>query len=255
MTKSAPLRAPPRARPLGTLLAKPLGKDGLYASVRGLLRHAVTPTTARKYAGAFESYAYFCHAHDVPSDVLDRVIVAAWLYDKCDLADNAISVQQWRTQLYAHAHYTLGAPKFDALADGPYFKGVDNALRNLYGCTSTSPPALTARILLSAYEAVRPDPFKGLRTWVLWVHLLFAYHLMLRPNEHTGAESELVAGNVTFGTSPTTKVRFVSLRITASKGLRKQQAVGSATEMAITREIKGPLDLYSTLRPTLTSTD
>ena len=240
-------RAPPRSLAGGVNALT--GKAALEAAVHALIEHAVGPSTQKKYGAAFDSFEYFCGAHGVPALPIDPIVVAAWLYDKCDLVDNAVSSRQWRAHLYGFAHYNRGQPRYDAKGpDAAFYKGVEQALGNLYGRTSIAPPAMTADVLLAIRAAVQPDPTKDVGVWTAWLHLLFGYHLMLRPNEHTGAESLLTAGNVTFGEDPITHVRFVHLTIRTAKGLRRVQD-SEGTEMAITRELPGdPLDLYGPLK-------
>ena len=220
------------------------------ARCRLLLLRAPAPTTLKHWASAQRSFESFCTRLAVPplpGGKLHHDLVMAWLDDKCDDAENATSVEHWISHLYRSYETMNDTPAYSKTADGPFFARAKLALAKEYGVRVKRPLAITAAILRQIYERLRPDRDPRWRNF--WVHLLAAYHWLLRPNEHLGADRVLRARDVSFTREGATRARVANLRVYASKGLRIVGAAAGEYEMTFTRETTGPLDLFSVLGP------
>lgn len=222
------------------------------ARCRLLFLRAPAAATLKHWASAQRSFEAFCTRLAVPplpGGTLHHDLVMAWLEDKCDDAENATSVEHWISHLYRSYETMNDTPAYSKTADGPFFARAKLALAKEYGVRVKRPLAITAAILRQIYERLRPDRDPRWRNF--WVHLLAAYHWLLRPNEHLGADCVLRARDVTFSREGATRARVANLRVHASKGLRIVGAAAGEFEMTFTRETTGPLDLFSVLGPYL----
>ena len=261
---AARLSAPARVRPLAARpplerIATPAAgldaeeaiaatMEAITARCRDLLMKAPSTTTRNHWASAHRSFSEFCARVRVPTlhrGKLDHYVVMAWLEDKCDNADNATSVDQWTSQLYRYFECMEGAPAYNKVDDATFFERARAALAKEYGVKVKRPLAITAAVLRRIHEALRPDLNPKWRNF--WVHVLAAYHWLLRPNEHLGDVCDLTAKDVTFSLEGAARARIAHLRVNASKGLRRQGAAKGEYEMTYTRETAGPLDLIAPL--------
>jgi integrase len=213
-----------------------------------LFRNAASAQSTGKWRAASESYEAFCARVGVPPLVLNelqRPIVMNWLDDKCDHADNATSVKHWISHLYSSYVQTHDAPSYNKGTDGPYFARVKAALAREYGTKSSRPLAITAAMLRRVYDALKPEDDPELRA--LWVHIVAAYHWLLRPNEHLGGDCVFRVRDVRILREAASSTRVAKLTIHASKGLRRRMAKRGEFEVTFTRDTEGPLNLIPLL--------
>lgn len=251
----AALRAPPPAPrpstfadPCGGAAAVTANAAALDARRAFLFDNAASAGSKDKWRAAGNSYEAFCERVGLPpleDGVIPRRMAFAWLDDKCDEADNAQSVGHWVSQLYAHYSKRGEAPAYDKARDGPFFRAARAALGKEYGTKVKQPPAVLAQRLRRVHDALQPERNPRLRA--LWVHIVAAYHWMLRPNEHVGGDCILRVKDVTIFRDAATGVRLARLHVQASKGLRRVHAAPGEYEVTFTRETEGPLDLIPML--------
>lgn len=142
----------------------------------------VTGRTRDNYASAHRSFTAFCMAIGMASTPVHRSAVLLWLENKCAATGNATSVWQWATAVYGHQRIALHGDPFPE-EDRVWLRQAYKGLKDTYGCVSKQPPALTAKFLQLIWQRVQPHPSRP-QEWALWVHILYAYHCTMRPNEH-----------------------------------------------------------------------
>jgi hypothetical protein len=238
-------RPAPGLSPIAAGVATAANLARLRAFVADLGRFGLEQSTLDKYAGAHKSYLAYCLNMGFDAEPLNRDVVAGWLHDKSDYNDNATSVGQWLAQLYGHRRYAEGAPPFGA-SEGEFFAPVIKGLHALFGQTTLTASAITAELLMRVWTVLRPDPSRDLAQWAFWVHLLAAYHWLLRPNEHAGETAGILVRDVSITTLAGTGRAVARVDLYGTKGLLR---VGGVCETTRTAEMPGsPLDLVSTLR-------
>jgi hypothetical protein len=240
--------APPPAH-LGARAAEAVGRATIAARSREIQLNAFVPSTKSKRANAYASFKRFCdfmRVKPLTNGALDRDTVACWLDDKCDFNENATSALQWKSQVYRYCETELGAAAFDKNVDGPYFATIYAGLAKEYGTTVTRPNVITASVLRWVFDKCRPDRDPKWKNF--WVHILAAYHFLLRPNEHVGDACILRAKDVTVKAEGAARTKVATLRIYASKGLRRIGARSDQFEETFTVATDGgPLDFIPAL--------
>ena len=213
----------------------------LFANVGGT-------TTKSKWRAAGDSFEAFCGRVGVEplvDNALPHNLVFAWLDDKCDDAENAASVKHWISQLYSHYVHDNESPPYSKTDDGPFYARAKAALGVEYGVSTKRPPGVNAAMLRRVHDTLQPESDPKLRAF--WVHVVAAYHWLLRPNEHLGPNCILRVKDVRIFREAAASTRVAQLSIFASKGLRRTHAASSEFEVTYTRETDGPLDLIPML--------
>ena len=190
-----PLYRGPAALPVGSSSEEKLAT--MNQRLQDLRDIRLSAQTIAIYRGTFQAYANWCNFFDVPSLPINRLVLLRMIDVKCDDNDNATSAHMWVSQTYSYARFAFGAPLLTT-DDALFWHDIYPGLYKEYGKHKFSPPALGAKELLKIYDTTQPDPRKDLPLWINWLHILFAYHATMRPNEHTGKDCEAVVRNVHF---------------------------------------------------------
>ena len=234
-----PLYRGPAALPVGSSSEEKLAT--MNQRLQDLRDIRLSAQTIAIYRGTFQAYANWCNFFDVPSLPINRLVLLRMIDVKCDDNDNATSAHMWVSQTYSYARFAFGAPLLTT-DDALFWHDIYPGLYKEYGKHKFSPPALGAKELLKIYDTTQPDPRKDLPLWINWLHILFAYHATMRPNEHTGKDCEAVVRNVHF-LDNNEGLRY---HFPATKGTRMAHL--SDGENTYVRSVIGPLDVVNGLR-------
>jgi hypothetical protein len=205
----------------------PLGEAGARMRAKLLTGLSTDAKGWRKYRTEFSRYVDFCEENELVWASMLNENVLAYIDARCAGVGNAISAQQWRTQLWNAAEREHGLRAYDKVRDGPFWQRAFKGLAVVHGSDSKTPRALTSDVLMQVHERLRPDVERDPVEYNDWLHLITAQQLLLRPNEHTGERSQCVAGNVRIGRSATGTRTFMYVFAKGStKGERKKGIVG-----------------------------
>ena len=226
--RAAPAAPAPLAK--GPAVA-PLGEAGARARARELTDASLTDTGWRKYRREFEKYVAFCEQHELSWAPMYNEHVLAYIDERCRAAGNAISAEQWRSQLWNYAERKEKLRAYNTATDGPFWERAYHGLAKAYGKDSDIPNPLDAHVLQLAYDIIKPSIRRDALEYHDWAHVLMSYHLTMRPGEHTGRASKCVAGNFEFSrTRKGTRAIVYRFPRGSTKSERKQGIYGASTK-------------------------